>query len=284
MGMIYLPGFDMSVYPNTSFSLIVQGISPAQTQVTVTAADIYTALGSKKCFMFNAIDTIYPHMPSGYQETFDYSDAWSSIGFLEALHDALKLKTDAASWPTHINFTWGYNGRLTASSDNGTQTFSLVYSTIDTALMLDIAATAVTTATGPYQAKYCVPVDIDYIADSSGLYQSERISSVAVPASGAEPFGMSRGFSSTYHDFTQRGEIKSTMYGETTSACYFGLDFLFDHCRRGYPFIVYTGSAQNGVYFFRSDAVFKPKMMFDNFDDFWEVDFKTIYLGYVGYE
>jgi hypothetical protein len=128
--------------------------------------------------------------------------------------------------------------------------------------------------------KYLRVPTIPYISNDSGFYESEQISSIVTPCSGVEPVGMSRGYSPVWRDFSHVGEPKNNTFGYTSSTIPFGWDTLFAHCRKGYPFMMYTsGSGRWELYYLR-EGDFKPKRMISDYDDLYEIPIKAIYAGY----
>jgi len=281
----YSLGFDMSLTPDSTFSLSVQRQGVSET-ITVTAADIITKMGAYKCFNYGILgSTIYYHKPSVPLSTMTASGWASSHTFVMALAAAMLDETTEASWATYLDFSLGTDGKLTISSHNGTQQFYIIVNNTATQWILGHAAgdngTLTTSRKGTWAMKYCIVPYIPYPNNDSGIYEAESMASVAIPSSGALPYGYSRGYCPLYHDWKHVGEPSGNIYGYTSATYPFGWDFFFAHCHKGYPFFLYDNITNLEVYYLRPDCKFEPKKTLIDDATNWEIELRTIYAGYV---
>jgi len=282
----YSMGHDITVAPNSSFSLSVQRVATGAA-VNITGAEISTHLGTnKKIFVSHKLNDVKLWNTTTPGTTMDPAGWNTTHSFLDALQDALKEKTDAAGWGTYIDFVVSLttSAKLTIRPHDLSTNIYIQVQNADTQWILGHSTTYNATATtgreGLYYMKYLVPPAIQYISDVKGPYDAESISSIATPSSGIFPYGLSRGYCEQWFDFSQVGEPKNRIRDYLSTSYPFGFGFLFEHCRQGYPFIVYGWDTYSPICFLR-DGQYEPKRMFADYDDLWRVDFKTIYAGQI---
>lgn len=270
----------MTEAPFSSFSLTFQ--TAGKSNVTVIADDIITQLAANKCLTVGELNSFTSHNPL---QTADITySLWSNKSFIYALSQATEVETIAASWGFHIDFSISSTtGKLTIASSNGTSIYIVVNNDSTEKILghlQSLNATSTTSREGTYKMQYIiVPTNLYYSKDS-GLYETENSASLAIPASGAEPYGMSRGMIHYRHDWSHVGEPKANVIDSETAT---GFRFMFAWLKRGYPFMLYGGVGNNPVGYLVPESEFKPKRMFDDDDTLWEVKLETIELGYVTY-
>jgi len=282
----YSLGFDLAAAPNSSFSLSVQRVATGAA-VTVTAADVWAVLGAGKSFPVGVLHTLYYRNPTTPLSTITISSAtWAASNtFIQALNTATYTKTQAASWETYLVFTLGTNGKLTISAANGSTQFYILPNNAATQWILGhniaLGTTGTVSRAGSWAMKYCIVPTIQYPSDDSGIYEDSKIASLAVPCSGALPYGYSRGYCSASHDWKHRGEPKSSIYGYSSTSYPFGFDFMYQHCRIGYPFVVYNDVGSYPVYFLKPESSFHPNRMWGDDDTAWDVSIRAQYIGHL---
>jgi len=149
---------------------------------------------------------------------------------------------------------------------------------------IDYATTYGTSRAGQFAMQFSFAPTIGYRVNDSGLYDSEDIGSLAIPCSAAEPFGLRRGYCPGYWDWEHTGEPKARVYGNLRGSDVvtypFGWHNLFSHCAKGYAFAEISDSTDYWPVFWLRDRTFHPMKMISDYDDLWNVSFRTYYWGY----
>ena len=278
-------GWDINVAPNSDFSVTFKRNGVTET-VAIDADDIITELGTDvKCLNGIPINVIYPYNPITPEDELTLTD-WSDTSFVDALAAAALTATTAAGWPTYLNFTIASNGKLTIAANDGTTSFRVYPQNYITQWILGHGISYATTYSASHEGQhnmiYSWAPTLGYRANDSGIYCSEEAGSLAMPASGAQPFGIKRGVTPSYWDFSHRAEPYNRIYGDKVVDTYtqpFGWNTMFAHCSKGYPFVALADVEPYHIYWLRSNRC-NPKKMFGDFNDLWEIPFQTYYWGY----
>jgi hypothetical protein len=288
MNYYYSLGYDIRLPPASSF-LVAAMRGTGGDPVTLNVSELYATAGAYKMLSSRIINVHHPHEPSTLAPSTVWSD-WSAYSLILAMEMALQAKTDAAGWAYHLHFTVSTTGHLVITASDGSSFFYFSGSNANTELLLGLdsahqSGIITITRTSLFKMQHLIVPDIQYISNNSGIQEADKMSSIAVPDSGGEPYGLSRRYALCTMNWTQQGESYGSMYGNQSvngnpvDYRRFGFDYLFAHCRTGYPFVL-AGSTEDTIHYLRSEgASFKPKPMFRDYQGLWELDFRTTYIG-----
>jgi hypothetical protein len=288
----YCAGFDLESPILDGFEMVFS--KDGETDITVTAADLVLTAGAGKMFLRGRANAnIQPH--DAWSAATTGWTGWAQMNFCEALEDVLNAYSALNGWG--VTFTVALT-RIQTTGEPGI--FMSILTTGEDFVYLNnlsseaIAITGYTGGAGPLNVGGYVaaPNQSDYIfvpngclppSEVSDIYEENSLASQAVPESGSEPYGMVRTKPICYYDFTVAYQPKANTYTDISdSDSRFGADALYTHCRASMPFVsVLDASAATGTlhYLRQSDCKFIPKKVHPDFDDFWTIEFKTIYIG-----
>jgi hypothetical protein len=273
----YEVGFDLSVTPNDTFSITLSTAGKAD--ITVTSADITTTATKAKVFHNFQINSITSPSLNGSSSCPD----WGTSSFASALQTTLRAKATSASWvnPANILVTLATTGFYTVAYS--TANFGMDFTGGVSQYFLGFAAASYSgqkTYTGTVYPYYLLVPTLDCISLVSDRYEPNNSSSLAMPDSGVEPFGITRSVNPIYYDWTQQFEPRSKIfYNEIVLPNIFPFETLITHCRTIWPFILYTDTKSLVCYLRPESANFKPIRTHPDFDDYWHIPFKTLLIG-----
>jgi hypothetical protein len=294
MTTYYCAGFDLASPILDGFEMVFS--KDGETDITVDAADIALAAGASKMFLRGRADSGIQTHDAWSSATTGWS-AWASHTFTEALEDVLNAYSALNGWG--VTFTVALV-RVQTTGEPGI--FLSILTTGEDNVYLNnlsdeaIRVTGYIGGCGPLNVGGYVnaPTQSNYIfvpngclppSEVSDIYEENALASQAVPESGSEPYGMVRTKPICHYDFSVTYQPKVNTYTEISDIdSRFGADALFTHCRASSPFVmVLDAAAATGTlhYIRQSECKFVPKKVHPDFDDYWNIDFKTIYVGKV---
>jgi hypothetical protein len=271
----YCPCFDITAAViGFDFSLTVQHEGTG-TSVTITTTELLSAPNG---------GAYRHHAPSGVNVG-DVGSPWEGYKpFGDAVQSALN---DNATSGDFSGSTWTVSWSETTTYytiSNNNESFTLTFNEINTRKILGFSGnkTSAQSQVGDRIPSYLIKNAIDERTAYTRPREVTNISSQGVSSDGKVHPGLSRGTVPKEVSWVQPHEpLAATFFAEIdTSDRYWTWENFYLHTRVAYPVLLVTSSTTGEVHMLKaSSSSFRPEPLPDDNHEYWQIPFKTFYLG-----